>query len=248
MRLIIDADTIVYKAAGATQFRDKVSKRIEYAPVVHAFSNAKQLMYKILLRCQSDKYELYLTQCNDTTCFRTALYKDYKANRKQMLRPKYYEAVRNYLVKHWDARIVSKVEADDAVCKRQYELWPSFPVIADIDDFDAPACLVGIDKDLDQIPGLHYNYDKDNFYYISVFEGLKNLYKQVLAGDRADNIPRIKKGWRSEKVFSELDQLSPNNPDLIIDCVKKEMCRVLEREDIEEELQFRLKLLTLLKD
>jgi 5'-3' exonuclease len=40
--------------------------------------------------------------------------------------------------------------------------------------------------------GDHYNFVKDTFYYITEEEGIKNFYKQILMGDRVDNIIGIK--------------------------------------------------------
>ena len=64
-------------------------------------------------------------------------------------------------------------EADDAVGieSNRYKAW-----------------IVHVDKDLDQLPGWHYNPVKDEEYYITEEEGLKNFYLQMLTGDRVDNI------------------------------------------------------------
>jgi hypothetical protein len=52
-------------------------------------------------------------------------------------------------------------------------------------------CIVSIDKDLDMIPGHHYNPKKDVSYYINEQDGYRNFYKQCLTGDTSDNIPGI---------------------------------------------------------
>lgn len=44
------------------------------------------------------------------------------------------------------------------------------------------------DKDLNQLPGHHYNPVTDERYYVTEFEGLKSFYTQLLTGDRTDNI------------------------------------------------------------
>jgi len=49
-------------------------------------------------------------------------------------------------------------------------------------------CICSIDKDLDQIPGWHYNFVKQIKYKITPEEGLKHFYTQLLTGDRIDNI------------------------------------------------------------
>lgn len=46
--------------------------------------------------------------------------------------------------------------------------------------------LASIDKDLKQIPGQHYNWDKDEFKEVSLDEGNLFFYTQVLTGDPTD--------------------------------------------------------------
>jgi len=54
-----------------------------------------------------------------------------------------------------------------------------------------PYCVVGVDKDLDQISGWHFNYVTNKYYYVSEYEADKFFFEQLLTGDVADNIPGI---------------------------------------------------------
>ena len=50
-----------------------------------------------------------------------------------------------------------------------------------------------IDKDLNMIPGWHYNFKKEEFYYISPEESFTFMCRQLLSGDMSsDNIPGLK--------------------------------------------------------
>ena len=51
--------------------------------------------------------------------------------------------------------------------------------------------IASIDKDLDMIPGWHYNWDKESKYYIDEETGWRNFYKQIITGDSVDNIPGL---------------------------------------------------------
>lgn len=247
---IIDADTIVYKSAGACQRKNKITKEMEYEPVVNAFYNAKRLMLKILKETKCNDYVAYLTESKDATCFRTSLYKDYKANRKNKERPKYYQEVRDYLIKNWDAQVVGTIEADDAVCMKQYQCHNGlFLDEFDLDNkftLELPSSLCGIDKDLDQVPGLHYNYNKDIFYYITPLEGKKRLYLQMLTGDKVDNIPRIRFQWGMKKEEKEVKKLIHNakTEKELYNIVYTEINRLNERDncknsiDINEQIKF----------
>ena len=48
--------------------------------------------------------------------------------------------------------------------------------------------MVSLDKDFDQIPGWHYNFVKKKRYYVTPEEGMLFFYRQILMGDRIDNI------------------------------------------------------------
>lgn len=51
-------------------------------------------------------------------------------------------------------------------------------------------CILTIDKDLDMIPGWHYNWVKDSKYNVDASNATYNFYHQILVGDKGtDNIP-----------------------------------------------------------
>jgi len=52
--------------------------------------------------------------------------------------------------------------------------------------------IVTIDKDLDMVPGYHYNWLKQERYFVTEEEGMRNFYIQVLTGDGVDNIQGLK--------------------------------------------------------
>ena len=67
---------------------------------------------------------------------------------------------------------------------------------SEADDFlgihqDDSSVICGIDKDLLQIPGKHYNYDKKVSQVVTPLEGWRNFFTQVLTGDASDNIPGL---------------------------------------------------------
>jgi hypothetical protein len=42
------------------------------------------------------------------------------------------------------------------------------------------------------VAGWHYNFVKKDKYYVTAEEGMRFFYRQILTGDRADNIQGIK--------------------------------------------------------
>lgn len=162
---ICDADSICYAASGSVK---------DDEPVNFALHNAKKQMEAI-----QDKFDRGLemqVHLTGKSNFRDviAVTQPYKGNRTQP-KPQYLPDVRQYLVDMWGARIVEGKEADDTV---------AIEYLKDPDN----RCIVAIDKDLLQIPGWHYNYKKDELFKVSEEEATRSFWRQVLEGDRTDNI------------------------------------------------------------
>jgi hypothetical protein len=51
--------------------------------------------------------------------------------------------------------------------------------------------IATIDKDLDMLPGLHYNFVSGEKYCPTLLEADLTFWKQLLTGDRTDNIPGL---------------------------------------------------------
>jgi 5'-3' exonuclease len=107
-----------------------------------------------------------------------ATLKPYKGNRTQE-KPKYYLEIRDYLVKTYGAIVADNEEADDLMG------------IAQFAKPDKSTVICSIDKDLDMIPGLHYNDKKDRLYEINLGQAERFYHLQLLTGDATDNIPGV---------------------------------------------------------
>lgn len=165
---IFDADSCAYASAGPVK---------EDEPLAFALQNCKRSIEAIVDRFDRGlEMQLYLTGSGN---FReqVATILPYKGNRTQP-KPPYLPDVRQYMVDIWQAKIVDGMEADDRV------------VIEYLKDPEK-RCIVSIDKDLDQVPGNHYNYRKDMFYVVTPEQAYRNFWVQVLVGDRTDNIPGL---------------------------------------------------------
>lgn len=130
---------------------------------------------------------LFLSAGSETFRHKLAVTKPYKGNRKSP-RPVHYDAIREYMVEQRGARVFEDIEADDALA--------SF----------AKTCVVAsIDKDLLQVPGVHYNFVEKRFEHIDEDAGHYNLAHQMITGDSIDNIPGIK-GMAKKKADSFLEE------------------------------------------
>jgi len=52
-------------------------------------------------------------------------------------------------------------------------------------------CIAHIDKDIDTVAGRHFNFDTYTFYELTEQEALCNFYRQFLVGDTSDNIKGV---------------------------------------------------------
>ena len=163
---LLDADIICYRTGFASE---DVDEKLCLARVTELVTDI------VYFRLNCDDFKAYITGKGN---FRNdiAVTAPYKGNRKDMKRPKHYEAIRKHLV-DLGAILVEGMEADDAIA---------------IEATANGGFIVSIDKDLDQIPGHHYNFVKHEEYFVTEEQGLLNFYKQILTGDRVDNIMGIK--------------------------------------------------------
>lgn len=106
----------------------------------------------------------------------------YKGNRNKLHKPYYLDLIKQYLKVVHRGEIWDSLEADDAISisSYRYDADGHIPIV------------ITIDKDLDQVPGHHYNFRTNVEYFISPKQATRNYYIQVLAGDRVDNIVGLK--------------------------------------------------------
>ena len=78
------------------------------------------------------------------------------------------------------------MEADDKLAIEQSKAYED---IWNIPEPGVPeTCIATIDKDLLNVPGAHYNMDSQLSRWVAPEEAEVNFYRQILTGDRTDNI------------------------------------------------------------
>lgn len=163
MLVNIDGDIVAFRAAASA----------ENDPLSVACYRADDTMRRILITTKADEYNNFLSGDNN---FRKVIDPQYKANRASKPRPRHLDDVKEFLTTEWNATLEDTLEADDLLGINQ----------------TSDSILASIDKDLNQIPGYHYNFVKEEFYYVSPMEGLRFFYKQTLIGDTSDNIVGVR--------------------------------------------------------
>lgn len=169
MLAIIDGDIVTFRAA--------FSAEEEPEPYI-ACARANTMVEEILLATGATEYKVFISGEKN---FRYDVYPEYKANRLNAKRPKWEKDVKAYLEINWDAERSEGCEADDLMGLTQVSAQKQ----------GKESCIATIDKDLDQIPGWHYNFVKKEKYFITPEQALIHFYYQCLVGDTADGIKGV---------------------------------------------------------
>lgn len=164
MKALIDADSLMFQSCFNVEDKD------------HALEKYDDLINSIQVECFADEVKVGIKGDNN---FRYKLADDYKANRTGVPDEvtEWLPTIREHALAN-GAIPVEYGEADDLVSQWAYEEGYQDIVICHMD------------KDLDMIPGEHYNYhyNKMKHYTVSHDEADFNFHAQLLMGDSADNI------------------------------------------------------------
>ena len=208
--VLIDGDIPAYRAASATdgkvyivctpegiysshKYKKSADREVELCPgstlevryspepIPNALHNVDKSIEDILkavsehFRRPVIPYVFYTGKSN----FRNEVHPEYKSSRKEVRRPAHLEVCKKHLEDTYDAEYLEGYEADDLLSIESYMRAHKDCVIATVD------------KDLLQVPGHHFNIVKNEFQVISKEEGMHLFWKQVLTGDKVDDIEGI---------------------------------------------------------
>lgn len=172
MQALIDADLVAYRCAASA----------ETEPFEIVLSRIDSLIDTIMRETKATEYKLALSGDNN---FRKKLYPEYKANRKDQVRPHWLLDAKDYLRQKWDAVSQDDCEADDLL-----GIWQCA---------GNNTIICSLDKDLHMIPGRHYSWEigttkwtrPATLDHITTYEGFYNFYHQMITGDPSDNVKGI---------------------------------------------------------
>ena len=170
MKLLVDADFIVYKSCAAAE--TEIDWGDDVILVTSKFSDAYNNVLKELNNIRDqflwDSPELILF-FSDSKNFRKKIYPAYKGHRNRK-KPCGYRRVIEELKKEYNVIRMPELEADDAM-----------GIYATANPGNI---IVSPDKDMRQIPGRVYNLDET--IHVTPEEGAKWHLIQTLAGDQTD--------------------------------------------------------------
>lgn len=200
MKALIDADILLYEIGSYT---DDEGHPLPW-PLLKSRADAKILKIQESAGC--DSYHLYLTGKNNFRISEGTIL-PYKGQRVSP-KPHGYAKLKEYFLGSNNFRgkrtLAEDWEADDQLAIDQCAniKW-SVTVDEEAKTFfttaeEGSTVLCSRDKDLAMVPGMHYSWPSGKQkekepYYVSVYDGLKKFYTQLLTGDMTDNIKGLYK-------------------------------------------------------
>jgi hypothetical protein len=214
LRVNIDGDSIVYKSGFASDTNlfkidngsvcitvnhikeakeicnemgfphDIITHEVEPEPLKHCLHTVKQTLQQIVSVTRADDYTVFLSGKGNYRNDIATLQK-YKGSRDKVRRPHWYAEIRDYLVNVHLAVVSKDEEADDMLGYMQTE----------------DTIVAHLDKDIDMIPGKHYNWQKNLLYTVEEIDGLRCFYKQLITGDTTDDIPGLSEKAPKKRTF-----------------------------------------------
>lgn len=177
--LLIDGDIFAYQAAFAnsktTDWGDTVSEEID---IDAALTDASNYILEIEDKFQPQRTIVALS--DNSANFRKKIAPYYKANRPPK-KPAALYPVRRMMAEKFEVKKKDTLEADDVL-----GILMTHPKLV-----EGKKIIVSVDKDLLQIPGRHYNPQKDTKQVVKEVDADIFFFTQVLTGDQTDHYPGL---------------------------------------------------------
>lgn len=168
---LIDADSMLYYCMKADHSFEEMKLNLD------------TFLLNILVNTQARYFVPFTTNSRDVFRKKYGKTREYKGNRKGRETPHLFYALKAYATRQLGFYSVPGLEADDCVA-----LYNS-------DGMGNPfkfSTICSPDKDvLQQVPGNHYNYQRNEFHRTTDEEAFNFLWLQTAAGDSVDGIPGI---------------------------------------------------------
>lgn len=167
--VLIDADSLMYFSSYGSE-EDQILSETKLSEKIYDILNIVGQSYNV------DKYYVFVKGSNN---FRYKIFADYKKNRPA--KHPIIDVLNQYLVENFGAIEAHNAESDDYVFS--YSQLP---------EHKGRSIMCSVDKDLLQIPGIHYDYQKNKFHNIDDETARYKLAIQMIMGDAADGIPGLR--------------------------------------------------------
>lgn len=184
--LLIDGDTLIYEAAAAHEYETQWEPWLWtlHGDLDSSIKHLDDAITEIKAGLKTDKLIVALS---DDARWRPDVMPEYKGNRRKTRKPVTYKALREYMRETYTVFQRPTLEGDDVL-----GILVTHPKLV-----EGEKIVVSIDKDMQTLPGLHFNYahargseDYESFVR-TISEAQADTYHlfQTLTGDKTDNYP-----------------------------------------------------------
>lgn len=188
--LAVDGDILAYRTAAVCE--------------EHFEKSCEEIINTTLRNIATDtgieSMRIYISGANNFR-YHVAKTLPYKGNRATFVAPKFLNYCKDFLASKYRAIRMNGYEADDGIA-------------TDMTLHKAIHC--GIDKDMFQIEGLHYNWVNKEWFEVTTEQATLNLYRQILMGDRSDNIPGLPRVGEKKAESAIQDHITALNDALLM--------------------------------
>ena len=180
--LLIDADVLAFEASVIAE--ESIEWKEEMWTVHADMALAKA---RVINRVEEFKEKLQandVVMClSDRANYRRILNPDYKSNRSKSRLPIILKQVKKWILEEMDGQLWPNLEADDVIS-----------ILATDKKMDEETIIVSIDKDFKSVPGIYYDFNKDETHHVSQEDADRYHLIQTIMGDATDGykgVPRV---------------------------------------------------------
>jgi hypothetical protein len=185
---LIDGDYLLYVATNPDKELDEKGNPVrkdnkfvyKALNLDECLSKLEQFIVDTLDKTLAEFYLGFLTGGS----FRYNIYPDYKANRKDRIKPKYFNVLKEYLLDEWKFYKHKELEADDLVRIAGYKHLKEGIILAgnDVLELAFNPIIVSNDKDILNLEGKHYNPQKGEFVETSKEQAERYFWESMIVG------------------------------------------------------------------
>ncbi len=157
------------------------TKRVITDPLSFAYHNLKRSIEAIVKNTNAYEYMIFYSG-KENFRDKIATIQKYKGNRDPAAKPVYYSELRNYLRSEYGAIESVGQEADDEIGIMHTRLTRE----------GKNSIICTKDKDLNMIPGEHYNLTTGKITNVNEEDATRWFYTQLLTGDPVDNVRGVR--------------------------------------------------------
>jgi len=179
--LLIDADVLAFEASVIAEesIEWKEEMWTVHADMALAKARIVNRVEQFKEKLQADDIVMALT---DRANYRRILNPDYKSNRSKSRLPIILKQVKKWIIEEMDGQLWPNLEADDIIS-----------ILATDKKMDEETIIVSIDKDFKSVPGIYYDFNKDETHHVSQEDADRYHLIQTLTGDATDGYSGVPK-------------------------------------------------------